>query len=118
MSIATPDEIADLIEEVGENIDFKYISGRVVEESTGDILSEGVPVYLPLKGYPASYMAREVDGTNIKAGDSKLIVESSVPQPEVGWEALIENVVYRVMDVKALRMAGVTCANVCQVRRR
>lgn len=63
-----------------------------------------------------AYTVREIDGTLIKAGDCRLIVEVVTNAPQVGDAVTFGGVVYRVMAVESIEPGGVTVIYKLQVR--
>lgn len=118
MSILTPSEVSELIAEVGEVVIFSYLDDFETDGATGEVLNEGTPSNISVYGYPGRYTETQVNGENILANDIRLIVESDIETPQIGWEADIDGNRYRVMDVQKDRMGGVTCNYVCQLRAR
>lgn len=70
-------------------------------------------------GYGASfeYKTSEVDGAAVQTGDIKLIVEKMTKTPLINDRVRIDNVNYRVMDVKKTSPGGVDVVYTCNLRR-
>lgn len=67
-------------------------------------------------GYPGRYVAGEIDGTNVRANDVRLVLEKLAARPQAGWLAVVDGVTYRVMDARPIRKAGVDIITICQLR--
>ena len=67
-------------------------------------------------GYASAYNRNEVDGTAIKAGDIKLIVELTSPKPVAGCTATVDGRDYRVMSVQIIRKSAADVIYICQLR--
>lgn len=67
-------------------------------------------------GYASAYKRNEVDGTTIKSGDIKLIVELTSPKPVVGCTATVDGRDYRVQSVQIIRKAAADVIYICQLR--
>lgn len=112
-SIATAER---LLQRFGEAVTLTYTTDSVIDPATGDVDHEGETVIVTGNGYPADYMAKDVDGANILQGDIRLIVEKLSVRPQKGWTATVDSKSYRVMDVKTIRKTGVDVITICQLR--
>jgi hypothetical protein len=70
------------------------------------------------KGWVDEYMARQIDGTSVRAGDKKIVVLGDTIQdgqiPEVNDQIVAEGQTWRIVTVPARDPAGATYE--CQVR--
>ena len=114
MSIA--DTASRLLEVNGEPIQFSYTSGGTYDPIVGGITG-GTPVFIDGNGYPSGYSNTETNGTAIEAGDIRLICEKLSTRPVQGWQCLVDEQDYRVMDVKPIRKSGVDIIYICQLRK-
>ncbi|MHB1125236.1 MAG: hypothetical protein ACYC0T_21310 [Ramlibacter sp.] len=99
------------------------------------VTSQGVPVYdratgkatAPTvarigRGLELAYGSREIDGTNVQAGDVRLFMSplckdgTPMPAPSPGDSVLLGGVTYRVMRSQPLRPGGVVLAHQAQLR--
>lgn len=68
-------------------------------------------------GAAFDYKASEIDGTVIKAGDIRLMLEKGTNEPAIGDSAKIDAVNYRVMDVTKSSPAGIVTHYTCRLRK-
>lgn len=114
MSIA--DTAARLLAIYGEPVLFSATIGGTYDPATGGI-SGGTPLSISGNGYPSSYNSNELRGGAIEAGDTRLICEKLSERPLVGWNCLIDELDYRVMDVQPIRKSGVDIIYIVQLRK-
>jgi hypothetical protein len=109
---------ARLLKANGEPVTLTDGEAAVIEFDpiTGDEITPDAPISITAFGYPSRYNSDETDGTNIRSGDIRLILEITDPRPQVGWTATVDGITYRIMDVKAIRKAGKDKLNICQIR--
>jgi hypothetical protein len=114
MSIA--DTASRLLAVNGEPVQFSYKSGGSYDPAAGGIIGE-VTSFIDGNGYPSGYSNTETNGTAIEAGDIRLICEKLATRPAQGWQCLVDEQDYRVMDVKPIRKSGVDIIYICQLRK-
>jgi hypothetical protein len=105
-----------LLTKYGEAVRFTYNVGEESDPATGAVLTAGTPTNVDGYGYPGRYSANEVDGTNILAGDIRLVVEKVSTRPQVGWRVTVDSKTYRVQNVTPLRKTAADIAYICQLR--
>jgi hypothetical protein len=100
----------------GEPVTITFIGGGATDPITGETEAPAANVDYTANGYPSKYMQKDIDGTNIQAGDVRLILELVPVRPEVGCQATIDDGTYRVMDVQPIRLSGSDVIYICQLR--
>jgi hypothetical protein len=114
MSIA--DTAARLLATYGEPVLFTATIGGTYDPATGGIAG-GTPLAIGGNGYPSSYNSNELGGSAIQAGDTRLICEKLSERPAVGWDCLVDELDYRVMDVQPIRKSGADIIYIVQLRK-
>ena len=114
MSIA--DTAARLLKDKGEPVLFSYTAGGSYDPLTGGVTG-GTPETVTGFGYPSSYNSNELSGTSINSGDTRLICEKLGERPAVGWNCLVDEKDYLVMDVQPVRKSGVDIIYIIQLRK-
>ena len=107
---------ARLLASKGELVSIQFPNAPSSDPITGAPISTSAPTVIQANGYPAQYMQKDVDGTNIMAGDVRLILELIAQRPQVGCLATVDAKTYRVMDVNPIRLAGADVIYICQLR--
>lgn len=107
MSVASSIQVGHrLLSKHGEPVTLSYLTGRIVDEATGEITAEGTTIAIDAYGYPGRYMANEVNGGSIQSSDTRLLLENVSTRPQVGWSAEFDSKVHRVMDVRPVRKSA------------
>ena len=70
-------------------------------------------------GHGASfdYQSSEIDGELVQTGDIKLLLEKTTTAPAINDSVRIDNVNYRVMDVKKASPGGTVVFYTCRLRK-
>ena len=100
----------------GEPVTVTFVGGGATDPITGAAETPAADVTYTGNGYPSQYMQKDIDGTNILAGDVRLILELIDERPEVGCLATVDAKTYRVMDVNPVRLSGADVVYICQLR--
>jgi hypothetical protein len=100
----------------GEPVTITFLGGGATDPITGEADTPAANVDYTANGYPSKYMQKDIDGTNIQAGDVRLILELLSVRPEVGCQATVDAETYRVMDVQPIRLSGSDVIYICQLR--
>lgn len=83
---------------------------------TGDVNPATISTYSG-KVLPDEFKFNEVDGTTIKATDSKLYVNNAGTAPKAGDAVAFGGNTYRVVDVQKITAQGADIMYILQVRR-
>lgn len=110
------DTALKLLEANGERVTITFSSGYDYDPVTGDTVSGASESSISTYGYPADYKAHEVDGKDILASDTRLLLPPTSRPPVVGCVVEVAGRTHRVMDVKSVRKKGSVQLYVCQVR--
>lgn len=104
-----------LLQSKGQNLTFSREVETGFNPGTG-VKTNTTTTYT---GYGAAfdYMASEIDGTIIQAGDIKLMLEKTATAPEINDTVTIDSVVYRLMDVKKTAPGGIVVKYDCRLRK-
>lgn len=89
---------------------------RVFDAAAGT-MSGGTTLTINGKGLMTQFIAREIDGTNIKLGDVKIMFQAGVGAPLIGDQLRFSGVTYRVMEPNPFSPAGVDLFYDIQCRR-
>lgn len=100
----------------GEPVTITFVGDDATDPITGEPTTPSANVSYTGNGYPSQYMQKDIDGTNIQAGDVRLILELIDQRPEVGCLAQVDTQTYRVMDVNPVRLSGADVVYICQLR--
>lgn len=100
----------------GEPVTITLLGGGTTDPITGEPVTPATDTDYTGNGYPSQYMQKDIDGTNIIAGDVRLIMELIGQRPEVGCTATVDSKTYRVMDVNPIRLTGADVIYICQLR--
>ena len=104
----------DLLAKRGQAIKITR-SGDTVDPVTGEVTVDDDVVYEP-NGVLTSYTNIEVDGTRIKTGDRRLIIDATV-EPKMADRPEIDGLEWTVVSVESINPAGTPVAYKVQVRR-
>jgi len=105
-----------LLAKFGEPVTLTDGAAVEYDPITGDAVLPPAGSTVTLNGYPSRYDKSEVDGTNIRSSDTRLILEVGAVRPLVGWLATVDGVTYRLMDVRPVRRSGSDKVLICQAR--
>lgn len=106
-----------LLAKHGEPVVLKTVATPSFDPITGEpVGGGGVQTEYTGNGYPSKYISTDVDGTNIKQGDIRLIMELVTVRPQRGWTSTVDGLTYMVMDVQAIRQAGADQLYILQLR--
>ncbi len=100
----------------GEPVTITFVGGGTSDPITGEAQTPAANTDYTGNGYPSQYMQKDINGTNIIAGDVRLILELIGQRPEVGCQATVDSKTYRVMDVNPIRLSGDDVIYICQLR--
>lgn len=115
--MSAADTASKLLAKHGEPVTLKTVATASFDPVTGaPIGGGGVTTSYTGNGYPSKYISTDVDGTNIKQGDIRLIMELITVRPQRGWTATVDNVTYQIMDVQAIRQSGIDQLYILQLR--
>lgn len=90
------------------------LSSSDVDPITGDTTAVTPNEYAPF-AYLGQYKTGEIDGSNIQAGDIRMICDNTV-LPLVGWFVIGSRLTYRIMSVQQIQLSGVDVIYICQLR--
>lgn len=107
---------ARLLEANGERVKITFTLGYENDPVTGDTISGGSEQSVYAYGYPAGYKAHEVDGKDILATDTRLLLPPIKRAPVVGCVVNVAGQDMRVMDVRSVFKSGAVELYVCQLR--
>ena len=107
---------ATLIQDNGQAVTFTYETGEAINPATGVVTTPASETEVSGYGVSLNFMASEINGTTVIAGDMKLICNAVATKPQAGWKVTVDSVDYRVMDVKTLSPAGTDVIYTCQIR--
>lgn len=93
------------------------VSDDEFDPVTGEPIASQLPEGVAAFGYLGRYTARDVDGTNIRKDDGRLVLQVLATRPTVGQYVIIDSITWRFMDVQTVRKSGVDQIYICQVRR-
>ena len=106
---------SNLLKSKGQNLTFtrKTISAH---DPKAGVVQSNPSTYT---GYGAAfdYNRKEIDGTLVKRGDIRLILEATTTAPDNGDTVTIDSVIYRIMSVKPTSPAGTVVIYEVQLRR-
>jgi len=68
-------------------------------------------------GAAFDYKKRDIDGTLIKAGDIRFLMEAKETEPAIGGNIVIDSVTYRIIDLTPTSPAGVVVMYELQLRK-
>ena len=105
-----------LLTKYGEAVSVIISSGGTVTNPLTGEQTSTLPDSLPLSGYLGSYKSQDVDGTNIQANDGKLILPPTSPRVSEGLNVTVDGKKFNIINVKAVRKAGVDELQILQVR--
>ena len=104
-----------LLSDKGESVAFTREVETSFNSGTG---AQTVSDYtFSANGHPMGYTASEIDGSLIKQGDIKLLLEKTDNAPLIGDSAKLDAVNYRVMDVKKTKAQGKVITYTCRLRK-
>lgn len=105
-----------LLTDKGQSVTFSRQTGGTFDPVLG---AESGASTTTFSGYAAalSYNNAEIDGTVVKKGDVRLVIESTTATPETGDQCTVDSVVYRVMMVEPVSPGGTTVINKVQLRK-
>ena len=109
------DTAARLLADKGQIISFSRQTGGTFDPVLGAESGASATAFTG-NGAAFNYMNAEIDGTVVRRGDVRLIVESTDTVPEQGDTCTVDSAVYRVMMVEPIAPAGITVINKVQLR--
>jgi hypothetical protein len=115
----TPREAATakrLLVQYGEPVTVTKPGIAAFDPITGDPILGTAGTDYPASGYPSKYKSADVDGTNIQQNDIRLVLHVIDQRPERGWVVSVDQTVYRIMDVQAIRKSANDVLYICQLR--
>lgn len=107
---------AKLLAKNGEPVTIIFPGTAGYDPITGAPVTPTPGAQIVANGYPGKYISNDIDGTNIRANDIRLLLELISTRPEKGCSATVDGVTYRIMDVQAIRKAGEDVVYICQLR--
>ena len=107
---------AKLLAKNGEPVTISFPGTEGYDPITGAPVTPIPGQQITANGYPGKYISNDIDGTNIRANDIRLILELIATRPVKGCKATVDGLTYRVMDIQAIRKAGADVLYVCQLR--
>ena len=105
-----------LLAEKGQTISFSRQTGGTFDPVLGNESGASTTTFTG-NGAAFGYNNAEIDGTVVRKGDVRLVVESTTTAPEQQDQCTVDSVVYRVMAVEPITPAGITVINKVQLRR-
>lgn len=102
---------------------YDSVSGRrfwtkVSDSTVVYVAPSGVPIQYTGKGVVTSFKIGEIDGTNIKVGDKKIVLESVFPEPRTGDKITVGSTDYNVVaPLMVSRPTDTTIVYFVQVRK-
>lgn len=110
------DDIADVLEELGEPVAISYGGTVEYDPITGAEIAGSGKVTLDGFGYPGRYESKDVDGTTVRATDVRLTLSRITQRPLVGWTATVDGKAYRIESTRPVRLSGGDVVYICQLR--
>jgi hypothetical protein len=104
-----------LLTDKGQSVTFSRLTGATFDPVLGNDSGGSITTFT---GYGAAtdYNKLEIDGTVVKRGDIKLILESTTTEPEQGDKCTVDSVDYRVMGIEPITPAGTLVISKVQLR--
>lgn len=105
-----------LLASKGQSVTFSREVSGTLDPVTG-IISGATTTTFSGNGAAFDYNNSEIDGTVIKSGDIRLLVEALSTEPEQGDKCTVNSIDYRVMDVSPTNPAGTVVMYEVQLRK-
>ncbi len=107
---------ARLLLKYGQTVVLKFETGGTVDPATGIVTDAATVTTVTGSGAASRYKNAEVDGTVIRSGDQRLILEKVSTMPQTGWRAQVSGKEYKVMDVTPISPGNEDVIYICQLR--
>ena len=107
---------AKLLLKYGQSVILKFETGGTVDPATGVVTVPDTEVIVTGNGVASRYKNAEVDGTLIRSGDQRLILEKVSTVPQTGWRAQVSGKEYKIMDVMPVSPGNQDVIYICQLR--
>ena len=107
---------AKLLEQFGEKLTFSRQVKGAYNPETGGYLADTTETFTAGCFFTA-FDSREIDGSLIQAGDSKVLIDAVGTAPQPGDTLDKRGVVYRVLQVRADEVGGDAVIYTAQVRK-
>jgi len=107
---------AKLLLKYGQSVVLKHETGGTVDPATGVVTVPATENTVTGYGVASRYKNAEVDGTLIRSGDQRLILEKVSVVPKTGWKAQVSGKEYKVMDVMPISPGNEDVIYICQLR--
>lgn len=108
----------ELLEEFGEAVTLTRpsSSAAIYDPATG-IATPVSPATYTGQGYPYRYESSEIDGTNVRVGDQRLLLATSgMVLPQTGDTVIVGGTTYSVVRGRQERVAGTAVFYEAQIR--
>lgn len=106
---------ANLLDKYGQLISFSRQTGGTYDPILENESGASTTTFTG-NGAAFNYNKSEVDGTVVKFGDVRLVVETLTTEPAQNDECTVDGIVYRVMAVEPVSPGGTTVINKVQLR--
>ena len=105
-----------LLTDKGQQVTFSRETATAFNPVVG---SSGAPVISTFTAYGAAfdYNKSEIDGTLVKRGDIRFLMNASATAPALGDTVIIDSITYRVMNVKPTSPGGTVVIYEVQLRK-
>ena len=107
---------ARLLLKYGQSVMLKYETGGTIDPATGIVTVPATENTVTGYGVSSRYKNAEVDGSLIRSGDQRLILEKVSTVPQTGWRAQVSGKEYKVMDVMPVSPSNEDVIYICQLR--
>jgi hypothetical protein len=107
---------ARLLAKYGEPVTVTFTDWAEYDPITGAADGSTLTATLTAAAYPAAYQTKEIDGSNIQAGDVRLILGAIPSTPVMGCLVAMNGTTYRIMAVQQVRLSGANIVFICQIR--
>ena len=107
---------AKLLLKYGQSVMLKYETGGTIDPATGIVTVPATQETVTGNGAASRYKNSEVDGTLIRSGDQRLILEKVSTIPQTGWRAQVSGKEYKIMDVEPISPGNEDVIYICQLR--
>ena len=107
---------AKLLLKYGQSVVLKHETGGTVNPATGVVTTSATVTTITGNGAASRYKNAEVDGTLIRSGDQRLILEKVSTVPQTGWKAQVSGKEYKVMGAVPISPGNEDVIYICQLR--
>lgn len=107
---------ARLLNDKGQTVTFSRQTGGTFDPILGQTSGASTTTFTG-KAAAFGYNNAEIDGTVIRSGDVRLVVETTTTVPATDDLCTVNSVQYRVMNVEPIAPAGTTVINKVQLRK-